>query len=295
MQPSVVQLEAGVAPPEDDPAHESFLVMQTHCRSLIGLAIWWMKKYPKIQFVVTRCGQFAHNPSWGVYKTITFMLEHLWFHPYANHLGGPQCRSLELASPVKQPHNAEGEREWGLYYMVDSNLGDDTDPSMSGVFGFLAGACIDPICCRQHQKCGESHTSEAVAGGTALTHLTTTRGLTHELHVPQLLPTPAYFDSSTTIFCANDDAAVKRALWLRRRIAVLREGVEHFEFDPVKIDEADNCADMNTKYLEFKRWRRHGDWVSNLNDERKHAARNRRAALKLGGLASDVVDGVPVS
>ena len=222
-----------------------------------------MKKYPKIQFPVLQCGRFAHNPSWGVWRAITFCLMHLVMHPYATHLGGKECKLLELSSPPRPMHCA-GEREWGLYYAIDANVGDPDVPSISSVVGMLAGGTIDSNASRQHHKNGESHTSEVVAAGTGLAFLTTTRGITHEAHVAQVVPTPAYFDSSTTIFVANDDAAPKRALWLRRRVAVLREGVEHGEFSPVKVDEADNIADVHTKYLAYPQWVRHIRWISNL-------------------------------
>ena len=130
-----------------------------------------------------------------------------------------------------------------LYYMIDANLGDDVYPSMTGVIGMLAAACIDSVCCRQHQKAAETTTTESVAGGTGRDHLITVRGVLHELHIPQVEATPAFFDASTAIFVATDDAAAKRAIWLRRRIAVLREGVQHNDFAPVKVPEEDNAAE----------------------------------------------------
>ena len=188
---------------------------------------------------------------------------HLWWHPYATHWGGEHCRSIELATPVKQPHCYE-DVMFGLYYMIDANLGDDVYPSMTGVIGMLAGGCVDSVCSRQHHKAAESATTEAVAGGTGRNHLVTLRGVLHELHVPQVLPTPAFFDASAAIFFATNDAAAKRAIWLRRRIAVLRQGVQDEELEPLKVPEEDNGADMHTKYLPFGRWQRHVRWVSSV-------------------------------
>ena len=76
--PSIMQLEEGEVPAEGHPDREQYLIMQRDARSLLGLEVWWFKKYTKIQFAVTRCGQFAHNPSWGVWRAITFILMHLY-------------------------------------------------------------------------------------------------------------------------------------------------------------------------------------------------------------------------
>jgi hypothetical protein len=85
------------------------------------------------------------------------------------------------------------------------------------------------------------------------------------MHYPQDRPTPTFTDSATSIFVANDDGAVKRALWLRRRVLVLRDGVDDGEFEPIKIPEEDNAADVYTKYLVFQKWKRHTDFINNMN------------------------------
>ena len=73
------------------------------------------------------------------------------------------------------------------------------------------------------------------------------RGTLHEMHIPQLLPTPVYSDSQSTIFVANSAAAAKLSVWLNRRIKVLREGVDTKEIVLFKISDADNCANYFTK------------------------------------------------
>ena len=78
---------------------------------------------------------------------------------------------------------------------------------------------------------------------------------------------------------ANDDGAVKRALWLRRRVLVLRDGVDTGEFEPIKIPEEDNASDVYTKYLVFHKWKRHSDFINNVNKTREDKALARMALV----------------
>ena len=284
MTPSLMDLELGEVPPEGDPDRASMLAMQAEGASLLGLMIWITERYPQGLFVTRWVGRKSHSMSWDGYRFLKFALMHLLAHPYATHWGGEQCRSLELSSPIKQPHTNVGQ-EWGMYAMADANVG--YPKSMTGVVVMLAGGQVDSVC--QSQQCisGESHTTEVVAGGTALNRIIPARGTLQEMHCPQERATPCYFDSATTIFVSNDDAAVKRALWLRRRVAVLRAGVEDQEFEPMKIPEADNAPDMFTKYLTYPVWHKHATFINNMTPAREKKACARQVAHR--SVKSDLV------
>jgi len=182
-----------------------------------------------------------------------------------------------MATPLKQPLTLE-DKIWGLYYFVDASLGEPL--SITSVVGMLAGATIDPICQRQHCASSESHTAEVVAGGSGLHRLVYAREIMREWYYGPSEPTPMAFDSATTIFVANDEKAAKRTVWLRRRANVLSEGVAMGDFEPVKVDESLNVADMHTKYLVFNVWRRHLWWAHNLTPERCAKARARMQAAR---------------
>ena len=274
MTPSLMDLELGEVPPEGHPDRASMLAMQAEGASLLGLMIWITERYPQGLFVTRWVGRKSHSMSWDGYRFLKFALMHLLAHPYATHWGGEKCRSLELSSPIKQPHSDEGQ-EWGMYAMADANVGHPK--SMTGVVVMLAGGQVDSVCQSQQCVAGESHTTEVVAGGTALNRIIPARGTLQEMHCPQERATPCYFDSATTIFVSNDDAAVKRALWLRRRVAVLRAGVEDQEFEPMKIPEADNAPDMFTKYLAYPVWHKHATFINNMTPAREKKASERQA------------------
>ena len=55
-------------------------------------------------------------------------------------------------------------------------------------------------------------------------------------------------------------SAPKKSTWVRRKTEELNECFEQGESDPQKIDECDNFADPQTKYLVGKVWLPHNCW-----------------------------------
>ena len=62
-------------------------------------------------------------------------------------------------------------------------------------------------------------------------------------------------------------SAPKKSTWVRRKTEELNECFEQGESDPQKIDECDNFADPQTKYLVGKVWYRHLHYTHNLDGE----------------------------
>ena len=111
------------------------------------------------------------------------------------------------------------------------------------------------------------HANEVLAAGTIMHKIVPLRGLLTECRIPQELPTPLYIDSASTVFVAQNRAAVKKSAWIRRRAEVLTEAFTMGECDPRKIDEQDNIADPQTKYLVRNVWCRHLHYTHNLPGE----------------------------
>ena len=76
------------------------------------------------------------------------------------------------------------------------------------------------------------------------------------MRIPQVAPTPCWMDSASTIFVAENRAAPKKSAWTRRKAEVLTEAYEHGEVSPEKLEDPENFADPQTKYLTHKVWRR---------------------------------------
>ena len=70
-------------------------------------------------------------------------------------------------------------------------------------------------------------------------------------------------DSKTTVFVALNDTAVKKSVWLTRRVAVLQDASRQQEIIPLHISEKDMIADPFTKYLPYAVWDRHMGYMLN--------------------------------
>ena len=136
--------------------------------------------------------------------------------------------------------------------------------SITGGVGILAGGCIQASLQRQHLKAPCAHSAEVVGGGNNLNSVVPVNGTLQESRIRLGVPTPFYLDSRTTVLVSSDDAAAKKSVWLKRRIAVLQEGVTLGEIDPVHIPESDMVADIFTKYVKVSVWLRHLAYL--LND-----------------------------
>ena len=102
-----------------------------------------------------------------------------------------------------------------------------------------------------------------VAAGTGHSMIVSMRGLLQELCIPQVLATPQYVDASSVVFQAHDATAVKRAVWLHRRAAVLQEGNEGGTTNSTKIDKWNNSGDAYTKVLTSEVFHRHMHYTHN--------------------------------
>ena len=104
---------------------------------------------------------------------------------------------------------------------------------------------------------------EVVAGGTNLNTVCLVNSILQEMQVRLGMATPYYFDSSSTVFVANNEKSVKRSVWLIRRVKVLLEAVEYGDIIVLHIGDAYMVADVFTKYLKYERWRRHVLYLNN--------------------------------
>ena len=131
----------------------------------------------------------------------------------------------------------------------------------------LAGGAIDTISCRQHLVSSDMHKMEITAAATVMHRMIPIRGVLQEARVTQEIATPVYIDSSSTTFVATNRAAPKKSTWVRRKSEELNECHELGESNPIKIDECDNFADPQTKYLTTKVWLRHLHYTHNMPGE----------------------------
>ena len=258
-----VNLTSGEAPKEGDPLRAAYLEMQSQTRSLLGLLLWVSLAYPQISYQVNKACGFMANPSHEVNAYAKHIAMHLYHHPVPVTWGGG--RNLELSQPSPPPFTP-GSKEYGLHFAADA-APDDAARGITGGIGMFNGGVVLTVSSRQHLKSPDMHAFEVLAAGTIMHKIVPLRGLLTEWRIPQEHPTPLYIDSASTVFVAQSRGAVKKSAWIRRRAEVLQEAFDLGECDPIKIEEYNNIADPQTKYLIYKVWMRHLHYTHNLEGE----------------------------
>ena len=69
------------------------------------------------------------------------------------------------------------------------------------------------------------------------------------MKVLQLHPSPIYSDSASTRLVANYEAALKRSIYIARRILFMRQGVTEEDYSFHQCIGITNPADVNTKVV----------------------------------------------
>ena len=146
--------------------------------------------------------------------------------------------------------------EYGLHSFADS------DVTHTGGVDMLGGACVDSISQRQHLAAPDAFTGEVTSTVTVVNRLVPKRGLLQEARIAQVLPTPLYVDSVGTVRTGVSEGAVKKSVWVRRKINVLNDAYDHDEVEYTHIDEADNVSDGASKPIKKAVYKRHADYMA---------------------------------
>ena len=258
-----VNLTSGEAPDKNDPRYTAYIEMQSETRSLLGLLLWVSLAYPQISYQVNKACGFMSNPSYDVNAFAKHIAMHLYQYPVPVTWGGGV--DLEISQPSPPPFT-DGCKEYGLHFAADA-APDDSARGITGGVGMFNGGAIITVSSRQHLKTPDMHAIEVLAAGTIMHKIVPIRGLLTEWRIAQERPTPIYIDSASTVFVAQSRGAVKKSAWIRRRAEVLQEAFDMGECDPIKIEEYNNIADPQTKYLTYKVWMRHLHYTHNLDGE----------------------------
>jgi hypothetical protein len=252
-------IPSGEVPEIGDPRRQEVLSRMTKTRHALGVAIWLCNAYPKLSMA---CNPLCSNmafPHERTLKGIRHAIMHLVKYPDPARFGGWPCDGLEQPSELIPPFTP-GRKAMYFHFFSDANLAAF---SVTGGVAMLAGGPVLTVRQRQHLSSPDSHTAEVVAAGNNCSFCVWLNGVLQELRIRLGQPTPFYLDSKTTVFVANNDTAVKKSVWLIRRVAVLTDSVKHHQITPMHISERDMVADPFTKYLTFTVWNRHMDYLCN--------------------------------
>ena len=208
-------------------------------------------------------------PSEVTLKCARYLVMHLKHYAKGITFGGwGNCNGLERPEnddDLIAPYT-EGRKAMYYHFFSDASLkvsGTGKPASVTGGVGMLAGGPIQTIAQSQHLASPDSHTSEVVAAGVNLSLIVPVNGVLQELGIRLGRSCPFYLDSKTTVFVAMSDAAVKKSVWLLRRVAVLTDGTNSGEISPIHISEKQMVADPCTKYLPQAVWAKHMKYMLN--------------------------------
>ena len=250
----------GEVPCVGDPERNRVLDSMALARHALGTFIWTNQAHIEaMPGNNVLCSNMQH-PHERTLKCARYQLMHLLAHSHGVSFGKKGSFGLERPANIDLTNPYGSEKFMFMHFFADANL---RLSSTTGGIGMLGGGCVLPICQRQHLAAPGSHTVEVVGAGTNFSLLVPLNGVLQELRIRQGMATPFYLDSSTTVFVATSDTAIKKSIWLIRRVAVLEDGVTHGEVMPLHISERDMAADPMTKYLTYGVWNRHMHYVLN--------------------------------
>ena len=250
----------GIEPSRDDPLHASVTTRMSMTRHGLGVSIWLSICYIEIMRGTNELCSNMQMPNEITHKCLCFQTMFLQAHGKGITYGPCDFGSLERDNSVDITDPRGGSTFPFFHYFSDANL--DVS-SVTGGIGMLAKGAIMAVSQRQHLASPCVHTSEVVAASCNLNLLVPVSGVLQELRIRLGSKVPFYLDSSTTVFVAKSDTAIKKSVWLIRRAAVLEDGVTNGEIEPLHISERDMAADPFTKFLPRDVWIRHMQFVTN--------------------------------
>ena len=264
MTDGYAEVANGKVPDEKDPARAAVLARMSLTRKALGLGIWMQNAYPQFVFPNNRLCSTMAFPSDDTLKKLRFSVSALVANPRSATYGGWGIIGLEPSAARIAPYT-DGRKDMAYHFFSDASNGVK---SVAGGVGMLAGGPIQIFSQTIHLAAPDSHSAEVTAAGTNMNGVLPVNGVLQEAHIRGGAPTPFYLDSKTTIYVANDDAAAKKSVWLKRRVDVLHDCVGLGEVTPLYLSEKDMAADPMTKYLPYAVWLRHMNYI--INDSKSH-------------------------
>ena len=155
---------------------------------------------------------------------------------------------LEWEAPLPSNYLLDTKAKPLQYHVVlDGALG--VDRSISSILHMWCGIAISGQAFRQHSQALCAHDTECFTASTGAAQAIPLRGILHEVGIKQIVPTPIFSDSSSTRLIANFEAALKRSIYIARRILYMREGMADNEYAFYQCIGDTNPADVNTKVV----------------------------------------------
>ena len=150
--------------------------------------------------------------------------------------------------------------------MSSSDAGHaEAEPSTGGHTIDIDGVTIQAHCRRHHATTLGTTPSETYELSRAVASIVSHRAWMSEMGLPQLRPSPVECDNSGSVKIAASKQSDKEGLYLKRRKIFIQEAVTSQEVEVVQIPSEDNKADILTKILNSKQYKRLRDKLMNIS------------------------------
>ena len=228
----------------------------TYMRTVAGHLLHIGKVRHDIITPTNMATRYSHRPDKN--KKGIHVLKHIIYYLLQNaHIGltfgrSPSTTRADLQWTEEDVDKFDGqnvplEKAFLPYFVICDGALSLTDRSRSGIIHLFAGVSIHPQSFNQHSAAVHAHDSEVFTASTACAQTVPLRGILTELEISQAVRTPIFIDSRSTLLVARSRAAVKKSMYLMRRILYMQEGVDDKEFDFFSCAGNDNHADSFTK------------------------------------------------
>lgn len=176
---------------------------------------------------------------------------------------------LTMAAPLPSDYEFDMDKEKPLYpfNVCDANLGERG--SQMGIANMVGGVQVGGGSTRQHAVVTFSMTAEAFAATSTVASGVLARDLMHCMGYPQLLPAPLFVDNTATVDVGNQDAAMKRSQFIRRRIYMLIQTVFEGQIALFPVAGKKNPMDAQTKIVPRQQWMKMRQFILNWREKAK--------------------------
>jgi hypothetical protein len=213
------------------------------------------------QWVVYYIARFTSHPTKLYKESLLHALRHLYGNRHIGlTLGGTGAAQLQAEVHAVSP--AEDDK-YRTATHADSGFAEP-GPSTGGHTQDMGDTTIHSYCGQHHLTTLCTADAEGYELSRAVASLMAEREFVAEIGYPQVRPSPAFCDSSGSVFKATAGKTNKKKMYMQKRIKFMQDAERWGETIITKIRTDDNRADILTKMLSTKLYKKMRDNILNV-------------------------------
>ena len=267
------ELESSKWPPTPDHPHLKLLALEpcddltqyaTSHRLLAKIIYMVYGVYYNCQYVCFYIGRYQHGPSPLYKECLLHLLRHMYGH---RHIG----LTLGKAGPLASGGSILTTSENLTTSFTDAGHAE-SGPSTGGHTIDIDGVTIQAYCRRHRATTLGTTLSETYELSRAVASIVSHRAWMVEMGHPQIRASTIKCDNSGSVKTAASKLSDREGLYIKRRKSFIQEAVASGEIEVVQIPSEDNKADILTKVLGTKLYKRLRDVLLNVQNAAAHIA-----------------------